>query len=47
MKFSLKTSPLSLIIAKTQFKDNQSMIIWDIALNVYRNHYFFYITRDM
>ena len=32
--FLSKLHHFALIIAKRQFKDNQSMIIWDIALNL-------------
>lgn len=47
--FLSKFYHVTLIIAKTQFKDNQNMIIWDTALNIYIEimNYFFCTTRDM
>lgn len=37
-----------LIIAKTQFKDNQNMVIYEITLSICIEimNYFFHITRD-
>lgn len=41
--FLSKIHHFALIIAKTQFKDNQSMIIWDmtLTLNMYQNNELF------
>lgn len=36
--FLPKRYHFALIMAKTQFKDNQSMITWDRTLNMYRNN---------